>query len=320
MYPKLTSDKIQSIFLRKGVYQINLTFEYPQFNVMSKGTLTPGFEEKLKPICSEELRLGTSSVKREGQELLFQSVNGSSCYDLFLPQATQRQGLFLLIRSKNMSGLSFRFVVDNPQQKVNIVDTKLDEAKNDNYIIIPPTSSYLYSGYSIHFRNISLDNSLSKNSIQDILVGTIPYEWIKSINITKNREPKSTVSETVSFEELNPSLYVVNNDGESKTIVLSQSFSHGWKAYGYGETGSKLSWFQTYLPFFFGTEIKEHVLVNNWANGWALRPSDTSGSAPQGQAIVIIFWPQYLEYLGFMLLGATLGIILLWKSKKATAH
>ena len=49
------------------------------------------------------------------------------------------------------------------------------------------------------------------------------------------------------------------------------------------------------FPFLFGKEIKDHVLVNNWANGWLL-PNDTNT-----YSLVIVFLPQYLEYFGFIL-------------------
>lgn len=63
------------------------------------------------------------------------------------------------------------------------------------------------------------------------------------------------------------------------------------------------------FPFFFDTEIKDHVLVNNWENGWLLR-------APEGRKIVIVFWPQYLEYVGFALIILTFMGILLYRGKK----
>ena len=40
-------------------------------------------------------------------------------------------------------------------------------------------------------------------------------------------------------------------------------------------------------------EIKEHVLVNNWANGWIFaRPLNPANS------VRVVFIPQILEYVG----------------------
>ena len=306
MYPKLTSDLSQTINLKKGTYQVKVIFEYPQYDVLTNGSIATGFEEKIKLVCSEELRRGTSKVIRSKEELLLQSVNSSSCYDLFLPETSQRQGLFLLIESKNTSGLSLRFVLDNPQQKVNIIDTKLSEKNTENIIIVPPTSPYLYSGYGVHFRNVSLDDSLSQNSIQNIRVGTLPFNWLEAIMLSTNSITPALPNRRVSFEELNPAGYLVTNDG-SNMIELSQSYNVGWKAY---EMNGKPNWIQENAPFFFGTELKNHVLVNNWANGWLLRPY--GATAPEGQTVIIVFWPQYLEFIGFGLLILTfVGILFL---------
>jgi hypothetical protein len=46
------------------------------------------------------------------------------------------------------------------------------------------------------------------------------------------------------------------------------------------------------LPFVFGTELKQHLLVNNWENGWVI----------SNNQVVILYLPAYLEYLGLLLL------------------
>jgi hypothetical protein len=85
-----------------------------------------------------------------------------------------------------------------------------------------------------------------------------------------------------------------------KTLYLSQSYHPGWKAYIVKhETSNVKHFLNTFFPFIFGKEIKEHVLVNNWANGWRLKEP----SKPADQStLIIIFLPQYLEFLGFLLL------------------
>jgi len=66
------------------------------------------------------------------------------------------------------------------------------------------------------------------------------------------------------------------------------------------------------IPF-FQPEIKNHLLVNNWENGWRLPPSIISH---QPSTITIIYLPQYLEYLGFGLLGISTLYLLLTKHTK----
>jgi len=88
----------------------------------------------------------------------------------------------------------------------------------------------------------------------------------------------------------------------------------------------------SYFPFLFGEELKDHVLVNNWANGWKLSKNQLSIVCSQSKSklnqlstnckqpikIVIVFWPQYLEFLGFGFLF--IGIIFIVKIMKKSEH
>ncbi|MEX1052400.1 MAG: hypothetical protein WEC80_00965 [Patescibacteria group bacterium] len=53
-----------------------------------------------------------------------------------------------------------------------------------------------------------------------------------------------------------------------------------------------------------GKRLKNHVLVDNWANGWII-DEDTDV-----KNVKFVFWPQYLEYFGFLLLVITFSWIL----------
>ncbi|MFH0979510.1 MAG: hypothetical protein V1803_01020, partial [Candidatus Roizmanbacteria bacterium] len=77
------------------------------------------------------------------------------------------------------------------------------------------------------------------------------------------------------------------NSNNNSIYYLSQSYHPGWIAISNGK-------------------ILPHVLVNNWANGWKINIKN------QISNIKIVFWPQYLEFLGFgLLVVAFLFIILI---------
>ena len=110
------------------------------------------------------------------------------------------------------------------------------------------------------------------------------------------------------------------------TLYLSQSYHQGWKAY-ISETCNMeritcktRNILNTSFPFIFGKEIKEHVLVNNWANGWKLDNFHLkkSPSVFNNLDIIIIFLPQYLEFLGFLMMG--FGILVVIKFKPQETH
>ena len=98
----------------------------------------------------------------------------------------------------------------------------------------------------------------------------------------------------LNFEakKINYSTYkvVINNETmkQSNNLILYQSYDSGWIAFANGKH-------------------LDHVLVNNWANGWKIDD--------QTNNITIIFWPQYLEFLGFALLVIAFLRILLIKDK-----
>ncbi|MEK7522231.1 MAG: hypothetical protein AAB569_01505, partial [Patescibacteria group bacterium] len=95
---------------------------------------------------------------------------------------------------------------------------------------------------------------------------------------------------------------VDQTDGSSN-VYLSQSYSPGWIAISNGK-------------------ILQHVLVNNWANGWVLddrssmidvRNNNLGSKIYDLKSILIIFWPQYLEFLGFALLAIAFLVIIKMK-------
>ncbi len=78
-----------------------------------------------------------------------------------------------------------------------------------------------------------------------------------------------------------------SSDKNTKTIVYNQAYDRGWKAYLNGQ------------------ELKNHVKINNWANGWVV-PANSNGS------VRVFFWPQLLEYVGFAAI-AVIGISIITK-------
>ena len=62
------------------------------------------------------------------------------------------------------------------------------------------------------------------------------------------------------------------------------------------------------FPWFFG-EYLEHVKVNSWANGWFVVEGN--------QRIILVFWPQYLEYFGIAV--SIIGLVWLY-DKKGKSH
>lgn len=77
-----------------------------------------------------------------------------------------------------------------------------------------------------------------------------------------------------------------------ETLVLNEAYDPGWVAMcGLGKCDAK------------------HVKVNNWANGWVFEKG-----IPEN--VQVIFWPQFLEYIGFGFLGFCVLISFRYKEKE----
>jgi len=184
-------------------------------------------------------------------------------------------------------------------------------------------------GYSKTFDNISISSQETVNDIESVMVSPLPYRFLMRMKIvgTENNlknKTKSTNPTTVLHSY--PYHYVIGlADINSDMLVLHQSYDEGWEAYTLSKPPG--FWASTF-PWFFGTRLEKHVLVNNWANGWELPVKNSklrienlelkNKNLEDGkQHIVIIFWPQYLEFVGFGLLVITILAIMLPRSKRS---
>ena len=130
------------------------------------------------------------------------------------------------------------------------------------------------SGFSISINSLNIVNIQTVNDLKSIEITPFPYRYLSQISTATPQQKSGNV------------------------FVLTKSYETGWKAYEL----KNVNRLDTVFPFLFGTELKEHVLVDNWENGWILN----SGS--NNSEIVTIFWPQYLEYLGF----GILMVVIVW--------
>lgn len=224
----------------------------------------------------EKNNLGIANMEIEDDAIRLTSLSSNNCVRVFLPNLSHRFGYLLNIKLKtdNKRGL-YMSVYNNTIQKPDIETYTQNDGKPHNYFFVISPRSYYGQGYTLNFDNVSEGNEEVINTLQSVKVYKIPYYYLKNIKFVSKNLKK--------YDQI---------------LYLSQAFHDGWKAY----EGS-----------IFGKELTDHVLVNNWANGWRLRPAELGFGDPKGANIVIIFWPQYLEFLGFGLMGAALIFILKYR-------
>jgi hypothetical protein len=244
--------------------------------LLYKSETDQSFSNQTNDGCDKNAQETASFEKVENGFRLI-SIGSHNCIKINLPDLSLRKGYLINIKTKNDNKRGFSInLFDSTVKKTNL-ETYLDnDGKAHNYYFIASPRSYYGLGYTLYFDNLSEGREKVVNELYDVSVYQIPYYFLKSLKIQNNKKPN-----------ISSSIY-----------YLSQSYHPGWIAIASGK-------------------ILPHVKVNNWANGWILDDkNDNLGSKVYDpESITIIFLPQYLEFLGFILLAGVFLRILFIKEK-----
>lgn len=218
----------------------------------------------------DNFRKGKISASQKNGSVVLYSKSATACTSI-QAEIVPSQGYLLSIDNKNIKGRGIHLWVLNESGENPLIDTYLSEntKRTTSYFVIPPQDEFS-KVYSIHLDNVSIGDE-TQNEVGKVSLYQIPY-WA----ITSVKTAKSTGS-------------------PMQVITSNQAYDSGWKAYFIRKDANPILKF---LPFLFRTELKNHVLVNNWENGWIL--TDQDFLRLNDSEINIVFFPQYLEYLGFL--------------------
>lgn len=271
---------------------------------------------RLANLCGDTTAVQRPENKKVLQEkdkqsyIQYISQEGPNC-DHYSYQTTAEETAYVVaITAKHITGLPLTICLSNSVSKRCNIYSFLPAAKEKTTTLffLPPHVNN--NGFDININNFAIKRTPSINELYRIEVIPFPYYWLT--NIYTNQTPIAPTNNSMKiFDVTNttPLAYSLTAQDAKKGIVaLSYAYDNGWKAYQIQNTKFKMqNWLYTIFPFIFGKEVKNHVLVNNWENGWVL-DKDTEPN----ETIVILFWPQYLEYLGFLVLVGTV----LWTTRK----
>lgn len=204
------------------------------------------------------------------------------------------QSYKLSITTRHHSGhpLNIAILIDEDQTQPLFSQIPISSDWQTHTFTIPGLYSPDFSHtVSVYLDNPSFNSLPTRNDIRSVYLSPAPI--IPTPIPTTNRlYPSYQASNNYFFYHLQipapPSSY----------LVLPQSFDPGWLAF----------YFDGFRPVF----LTDHTLANNWANSWQL-PSDI---VARSSDIYILFWPQLLQFLGFLLLP----IPFLWTIKSKPRH
>lgn len=242
-------------------------------------------------------------------------ANDASSYLLFRAVDLQAgSGYLLSLTTRNVKGLPFNINIFTNKDFRNYIYTylpKTEEFRTSNYIL-PPIYEFDH-GVNVLLGNTTYNSQEVVNDLKDLAIYSIPYEFLTNISFRSFAltTTQSTLSTPRSVQKERLYHYSIADEviTEGDMLMLSQSYHKGWKAYAI-QGGSLID---NYLPFLFGEEIKEHVVINNWANGWKL---DDRWKMVDDGSIILLFLPQYLQYVGFLFLLVPIAVMLKYRVSK----
>ncbi|MBI4099981.1 hypothetical protein HY440_03145 [Candidatus Microgenomates bacterium] len=229
------------------------------------------------------------SVGTQGQE---------GCITIDFPTLVHKQGYLITVESRNELGQPLLFFIENVNNRTTDLETYLPKKAQmtTSYFVQPPMETDGV-GYTLHFDLVSFGKEKSINRVGKVTVTPIDY-WglVGQRTGTTAGTTKYLPVESYQVSHPNPSFYRVDLPGNTlskdTTLLLSQSYDHGWVAVAVSRNQQV-------------SRLGDHVLIDNWANGWKLSGDE--------QIVYLFFWPQLLEFAGFGLLTITIfGAIIAW--------
>ena len=213
------------------------------------------------------------SLEKDGENevVRFKTNNFSKGISLHNDSFPHNLGYVIGFKSRNVQGLPLRFCLKNLYSNICDIYDELSRSDKfvEDYFVVPPFEKG--QGYGLYIDSISYGDYESINELKEVVTYPLYYNYLVAQNDQSG------------------------GNGQVEVLTNSQTFHPGWIAIKV--TGFKLQ------------VLRDHVLINNWANGW-LVPADLRN---KNYELRTIFWPQYLEYLGFVLLLTT-GLYL-WKKQ-----
>ncbi len=291
IYAKVSEGKEWSAYLKEQRFELldsNLKIEVPtlpriyDFGTMGQGKL--GNCDVLKRGVAEKItnpKFSNSQIDLQETRFIADG-RGAACDYIEMTEIDPRMSYLMRFQGNNIEGRSLKYFLYNTGSMRNDIEYLLGKKKYDQTFSLLSWQRDGYYTLNIETRSFG---QRAENLVQPVEVRWFPLEQIAGAKIILNQKfsnsPIGNELQIKSVKKNGTWLYRVKVEG-SGLLKLSQGYDQGWISPGL-----------------------IHVKVDGWANGWII---------PQSGEATIFYWPQLLEYLGFLILGGTI-IFLLFKRK-----
>jgi hypothetical protein len=281
--PESTTIQYSASFTRRSIDERNGAFEtvaeemtrtnQAVFSTQDTSLLIP---QAVKP-CGV-LKRGVATGEIIDSALRMRARDQRACVSVGDSELPHTNAYLVEVTYRHISGRPLMVSIINHTAKHVELETLLaPEAAGwrTDYFLLPPLAPDGL-GYTAYFTNDAIGNSETINDIQEVAWYEFPYPRPTAAPLSPASEPPLAVYHP------NPSYYRVKIPSDTGVVVLSQAYNPNWIALSDGK-------------------LLDHVLVNNWANGWKVSQRE--------KEVIMIFWPQLLEYAGFLALILLLFLI-----------
>ena len=232
---------------------------------------------------SELIRLSENK-----DSLIFENGESTLGIQVPIPRSDNLSGYLVAVESKYHSGFPLRLCFKNYYTSTCQINDQLSRNTDFawDYFLIPTSAQA--SEYALELHSIYREKINNLSEVRKILVIPVPIDKAAVVVSNARVDEPSWLSEPLAWSSSgNGSRFNLQVNPGDKHVVLWQAFDSGWRAY------------------LNGRKLKNHILINNWANGWEIPEGICGNSQCQ---MTIIFWPQYLEFVGF----GFLGLVFIW--------
>ena len=227
------------------------------------------------------LSRGTATRSFDNTKVIYTAdERGVVCDYVGLSDSATTMSYLLRLKGETVEGRPPKIFLWDSGSERNTLEYLLAKGNFDQSFSILPAKDL--GSYSLNLEARSFGQRV-ENRIDSVQMYYLPPQ-LASTRIEKSENAEvANALQIESVKKTGTWLYWVKVSGGG-LLRLSQGYDKGWLA-------ADLS------------QMAEHVKVDGWANGFLLRERGT-------REIVIMFWPQLLEYLGFVILsGVTVGLL-----------
>lgn len=248
-------------------------------------------------------------VSKDG--FLYQSQNAIECDYLNLRQLPHSINYLLSLQAEAQKGLPLTVCLENQSTFRCDIHERLAKTTLTQSIIQPVANPDEGVGYTLHLFNQSFGRRVTSNLLRNLSLRPIPLAFMKAISVSPSAA-LSTSGTLLSTSHPAEFFYTLTTSSEASALNLYQTKSPYWQALVVPQADLRLpSWLLITKIIFNYPRLTAlpHQDSTLWYNSWSL-PSTPS-------SIIVIYLPQYLQFLGFFFLATPFVV---WLFKKIFPH